>query len=441
MQSYNIYRGQVYLKRKRRKQRIIIIVLSVFVLAILGYVGYTVFVPHYEKADGVVITKTTDTTLSVKWHAPEKSDAYYVYWKTGNKDFKKSPKVKTASYTIKNLKQATKYTVCVTACYDTAESGMSGEQFAYTAAEKPVITEGVSEEQGQIKIAWKKNPKALLYKVQYKESIDSGYDKKNTINVKKSEGCQAVINDLTERATYDIRVCAVTMGVGTQTTGMWSKTTLSVRRKQRELDPNKPMVALSFDDGPGYGKSGDRILDILEKYDVKATFFMLGTGVQSHPENVKRKAQLGMELGNHTYDHTHYGESVTASDIKKASEAIKKVTGQYPTAFRSPGGMTTDAIKKECKKENMSLYHWNVDTEDWKTQNASSIYYRAVNSISDGDIVLMHEIYDATADALEKIIPKLIKKGFQIVSCSELIEYKTGEAPKAGTEYFSAYES
>lgn len=417
------------------------ILFVVLLVCIFGVIGFLVFRPRYEEVKTVAVTDSTDTKLTIKWNKPEKATSFCVYWKEKDEDYEKADGIKADTYTIKNLEQATQYTVCVSACYDKAESGKGTEHTFYTVASKPKITYAESEKKGQIKIKWKKNPKAHSYVVQYKEAADTKFDSNNTIDVKKSAGCQAVIKNLVEGAAYDVRVCAVTASGSAKAFGMWSKTSLSVRRVQRNLDPDKPMVALTFDDGPSYGTANDRILDTLEKYDVRATFFMIGSNVLEHPDNLKRKVSLGMELGNHTYSHTKYGESITASDIKKCSDAIKKVSGQYPTAFRSPGGMTTKTIKDECAKENMSLYMWNVDTEDWKSHSAPAIISKTLNNIEDGDIILMHEIYDATADAIKVIIPKLIKKGYQVVSCQELIEYKTGEAPKGGVEYFSAHES
>ena len=84
----------------------------------------------------------------------------------------------------------------------------------------------------------------------------------------------------------------------------------------------------------------------------------------------------------------------------------------------------------------MSLYYWSIDTEDWKSRNAKKVYKKAMKA-KDGDIILMHDIYSSTADAVEKIVPKLKKKGFQFVTVSELIKFKTGSAPRAGVQYLS----
>ena len=197
------------------------------------------------------------------------------------------------------------------------------------------------------------------------------------------------------------------------------------------------MIALTFDDGPPYSQSSERILDVLEKYNARATFFMVGTNAADHPDNLKRKVEMGCEIGNHTYTHQHYGKNVTAADVSKASDAIYKACGVRPTAFRSPGGNTTETIRNECKKEGMALYYWSIDTEDWKSRNADKVYSSVMKNVKDGDIILMHEIYGSTADAVEKLVPALIKKGYQLVTCQELIQAKTGKNPQPGQQYYN----
>ncbi len=203
------------------------------------------------------------------------------------------------------------------------------------------------------------------------------------------------------------------------------------------VNPNKPMVALTFDDGPGYNASSDKILDVLEKYGARATFFMVGKNARDHPENLSRKIELGCELGNHTSDHQHYGSNITVEDISNASEDIYAACGRYPTAFRSPGGNTTPLILNECKNENMAAYYWSLDTKDWKLRNSQKIYDVVMNNVSDGDIILMHEIYDSTAEAIARIVPELINRGYQLVTCEELVVCKTGSKPEPGQQYLN----
>ena len=103
--------------------------------------------------------------------------------------------------------------------------------------------------------------------------------------------------------------------------------------------------------------------------------------------------------------------------------------------FRCPGGSITPSIRKECKKEGMPLAYWSVDTEDWRSKDAGKVYKNITKYAYDGSIVLMHDIYPSTADAVEKVVPELIAKGYQIVTVSELIAAKTGDNPKPGNQY------
>ena len=292
-------------------------------------------------------------------------------------------------------------------------------------------------------VEWEINPKALGYEIQYYEGDGKDFSKAQSITVGDKAIGDYKFEKLKAEKTYAARVRTYIQYGEENLYGAWSNVgKVKVAQKiemPANLDKSKPMIAITFDDGPGYNKSSDKILDVLEKYHVRATFFMVGENARDHPENLKRKVKLKCELANHTWNHDHYGENVTAADIKKASNAIKKASGGHaPTAFRSPGGKTTDAIRKECKAEGLPLYYWSLDTQDWKTRDAEAIYNAVMNNVSDGDIILMHEIYDSTAEAVAKMIPELIKQGYQIVTCQELVLAKTGKMPEAGTQYMNA---
>ena len=195
-------------------------------------------------------------------------------------------------------------------------------------------------------------------------------------------------------------------------------------------------VCLTFDDGPAFDGSTGRILDVLEKYGARATFFMVGTRINDNTKKyLKRELELGCELGNHTYNHDHYGKAVTEADVVKCSDAVYKACGKRPTAFRCPGGNMSSVMQNTAKKEGMIIAYWSVDTEDWKSRNPAQIISRAEHGAYDGSIILMHDIYSSTADAVEKIVPALVKKGYQIVTVSEMIQAKTGKAPQAGQQY------
>ncbi len=200
------------------------------------------------------------------------------------------------------------------------------------------------------------------------------------------------------------------------------------------LDPNKPMVALTFDDGPNYS-STSKILDTLQEYNGSATFFIVGSRLHSsdNAECAKRMVQMGCQLGNHTYDHSHYGKQVVADDINWGIDEIEKATGHKPTAFRPTGGALTDFIENNAQAP---LYIWSLDTLDWKYRDGNRIYNVVVGEAKDGDIILMHDIYSTTADAAASVIPALVQKGFQIVNVAELSYYK-GYEVENGQVYYS----
>ena len=220
--------------------------------------------------------------------------------------------------------------------------------------------------------------------------------------------------------------------------GVTAKCTLTVLEKpyyiRTDLDPDKPMAAFTFDDGPN-APTTDRILNTLEKYGCSATFFIVGSRTKNsnHAECVKKMAENGFEIGNHTYDHKHYGSDVKAQDISKCSDKLFEVSGQYSSVFRPTGGYITDEIKKSC---NMPLILWNVDTQDWRSKNASKVYSHLKKDIEDGSVILMHDIYKSTAEAVEKAVPELVKSGWQIVNVSELAYY-SGVDLQNGRPYYS----
>ena len=201
------------------------------------------------------------------------------------------------------------------------------------------------------------------------------------------------------------------------------------------LDPNKPMVALSFDDGPNKATTSI-VLDTLEQYNGSATFFMVGNRLQheGNKECAERMVKLGCQLGNHTYDHSHYGNDVTADDIINGINAIKDATGYEPTAFRPTGGYISDTIKQNA---NAPICIWSLDTNDWRhKKDANKTYDAVMNNVSDGDVILMHDIYESTAEAVSNFVPKLVEQGYQIVNIAELAYYKNASLEN-GQIYYS----
>lgn len=190
----------------------------------------------------------------------------------------------------------------------------------------------------------------------------------------------------------------------------------------RKIDKSKKMIALTFDDGPNYNTS--KIIDVLNKYDIKATFFVLGSRAINNKDILKKMADSGMEIGNHTYNHlllTKYDENKIRSEIEDTSEVIYSATKKRPKLLRPSYGSVNNKIKKVA---NMPIIIWDIDTLDWKYHNSKRITSRVVNKVRDGDIILMHDIYSASLNALSNIIPILQDNGYEFVTIDELFYYK-----------------
>ena len=206
------------------------------------------------------------------------------------------------------------------------------------------------------------------------------------------------------------------------------------RQVARVIDPSKKLVALTFDDGPSeYTK---RILRTLKQYDSVATFFVVGNRVELFEDVLKEELEIGCEIGNHTYEHkvlTELNAEQIWLQIFRTNEAVKKVTGEYPTLMRPPCGF--DNGSTNCIIA-MPLILWSVDTKDWQTQNCYCSVQTVLENVKDGDIILMHDMYEASAEAVETIVPSLIAEGYQLVTVSELAEYR-GMILQEGEEYSS----
>ena len=190
----------------------------------------------------------------------------------------------------------------------------------------------------------------------------------------------------------------------------------------RKIDKSKRMIALTFDDGPNYNTS--KVIDVLNKYDIKATFFVLGSRAINNKDILKKMADSGMEIGNHTYNHlllTKYDENKIRSEIEDTSEVIYSATKKKPKLLRPSYGSVNNKIKKVA---NMPIIIWDIDTLDWKYHNSKRITSRIVNKVRDGDIILMHDIYSASLNALSNIIPILQDNGYEFVTIDELFYYK-----------------
>lgn len=198
--------------------------------------------------------------------------------------------------------------------------------------------------------------------------------------------------------------------------------------------PPRYRIALTFDDGPSQYTS--YILDVLEQHESKATFFVLGNRVKSRADIIRRMAELGNEVAGHSWNHRNFanlGADAIRQQISDTSAAIYYVLGEQPPPFfRPPYGIVNNRIRNVATELGYSIVNWSVDPKDWQNRDADIIYDIVIDRAVDGAIILLHDIRPYTKEAIERIVPSLIEKGFQLVTVSELLDYLFDEVALGG---------
>ena len=197
------------------------------------------------------------------------------------------------------------------------------------------------------------------------------------------------------------------------------------------IDPSRPMIALTFDDGPKASVTG-RILDSLQANGGRATFFMVGSNVNANAGIIKRMVAQGCEVANHTHDHKYISKLSAEgiiSQIGSTNQKIEAICGVSPVLMRPPGGYIDARSLSVVGNMGMSAIMWSIDTRDWQHRNAQRTIDTVLSQVRDGDIILMHDIYSTSADAAVVLIPELTARGYQLVTVSELAAYRGGAAP------------
>lgn len=245
----------------------------------------------------------------------------------------------------------------------------------------------------------------------------------NAVHTKEAVMAAASAADTTTITTETTTTTSTTTTSATTTTTTTSGLCAPFIDESAGIDPSRPMVALTFDDGPG--QYTNTILDALEANHAHATFFVVGQNVNEETGAVMRRAvDLGCEIGSHTQNHADLVKAdadTFRQQIQQADENIFNAIGRYPYFLRPPYGDFNDDVRRHVGKP---LAFWSVDTEDWKTRNTASTVSAALNNIEDGDVVLMHDIYGETAAAAAQIVPSLVQQGYQLVTLSELTYYR-----------------
>lgn len=203
---------------------------------------------------------------------------------------------------------------------------------------------------------------------------------------------------------------------------------ISVFSVKREIpiysvDTNEMKIAISFDAawGDQYTK---QILDILDEYNVKTTFFLVGFWVDRYPDMVKEIARRGHEIGNHSTNHPHMtklSQTQIIEELKKTEDKIKKITGQRTILFRPPFGDYNDRLIRTCRDKGYYVIQWDVDSLDWKELGVEPVVDRVLRNVKKGSIVLFHNNAKYVTKYLPIILEKLQARGYKIVPISELI--------------------
>jgi peptidoglycan-N-acetylglucosamine deacetylase len=207
-----------------------------------------------------------------------------------------------------------------------------------------------------------------------------------------------------------------------------------------EVNTREKLVALTFDDGP-HPIFTPEILDLLAKYDAKATFFVTGNKVIRYPSLVKREVKEGHEIANHTFNHIngrHITSEKLSSEIKDTDKIIKKVTGFKPSLYRPVGGLYNDLIINTAIKngKEVILWTWNKDSRDWSDPPVKQICNTMTKDVKSGNIMIFHDWHGSeysqscqTVKALDDILDFLYKNGYKCVTVSELLFHSTHMIP------------
>ena len=336
---------------------------------------------------------------------------------------------------------------------------LENEPFEWTSKDKNIVTiskTGIlkAEKAGKTYIIC--SSKTGKVKVRCKITVREPYNKITSIKLKSSHiqlgkndtrTIKPVINygkntkytnEPISWSSMNNKIATVKNGVvkgkknGTTYIKVQSKYTNKVAKLKVTVKKTK-YIAFTFDDGPG--DYTNKLLTALDKYQSKATFFVLGNRVNAYKKQLKREYDLGMEVGSHTYAHKNLkslNKAAIKSEITKTRDAVKKIIGENPTLLRPPYGNFNTTVSKNA---GVPMIYWSVDTEDWKHRNVKYVSKYILDHSHDGEIILLHDIHPTSVDGFIKALPKLKKKGFELVTVSDLYAIK-GKKLKNGVMYY-----
>ncbi|MEY9877640.1 peptidoglycan/xylan/chitin deacetylase (PgdA/CDA1 family) [Streptacidiphilus sp. MAP12-33] len=192
-------------------------------------------------------------------------------------------------------------------------------------------------------------------------------------------------------------------------------------------------LALTFDGNPGEPTA--RLMDLLKQYHAPATFFLEGRGIHSHPDVVRRMAQEGHQIGDHTWNHprlTESSDAVVRDELDRTAKAVEDLTGRRPTLMRPPEGRTDDRVSAISRELGMAQVLWTVTAKDYQTDDSALITERVLDGAARDGIILLHPLHKGTVPAMPAILKSLSDQGYTFVTVSQLLAPGT---PRPGTVY------
>ena len=205
------------------------------------------------------------------------------------------------------------------------------------------------------------------------------------------------------------------------------------------VDTKEKKLSISFDAAWGRANT-EGILDILDQYDVKTTFFLVGFWAEKHPDLVAELTRRGHEIGNHSATHPHMNslsEGQIREELRRCSDLVKSITGQPTTLFRPPYGEYNDSVVRVSRQEGYECVQWNVDSLDWKNISSEDMVRRCTKDVNPGDIVLFHNDSKYILEALPAILEYYTQKGYKIIPVSQLLLEGDTWIDHAGRQHLS----
>lgn len=218
-------------------------------------------------------------------------------------------------------------------------------------------------------------------------------------------------------------ILACALGVSSTASVFFGKSSRKIPVYGVDVGGEEKVIALTFDAAWGADKT-QGIIDIMNKYGAKGTFFLVGFWIDKYEEETKAIAKAGCDIGNHSRNHLNMpklSDGEIRSEIEYVNDRVSELTGIKPTYFRAPFGDYSDRLMSALEEMNMVGVQWSIDSLDWKGLSANEIYNRVVPKAKSGDIVLFHNNSDHVLDALPMVLAALKEAGFRFVTLSELV--------------------